>query len=115
MLGLQFEKCNALGFSATFEGCRLNHSTFYQMKLDRTVFTETHMQGVDFTGASLKNATFRQCDLSDATFENTDLEKADLSTSVNYSLDPELNNIKGARFSFPGVLGLLEKYRIEIV
>jgi uncharacterized protein YjbI with pentapeptide repeats len=114
MLGLQFETCNALGFSATFNRCRLNHSTFFQMKLDRFAFTDSQLQGVDFTGASLINATLRQCDLLDATFERTDLQHADLTGSFNYTMDPELNRLKGARFSLSGVTGLLDKYQIEI-
>ena len=38
------------------------------------------------------------------------LEKADFLTSYNYSFDPELNKIKGAKFSQAGVTGLLAKY-----
>jgi len=32
----------------------------------------------------------------------------------NYSIDPELNKIKKARFSTQGIAGLLDKYDIEI-
>jgi len=38
----------------------------------------------------------------------------DFRTSVNYSLDPERNRIKKARFSLSGIAGLLDKYDIEI-
>jgi len=48
-------------------------------------------------------------------FENTILEKVDFSTSFNYSIDPEMNKIKKAKFSLPEVIGLLNKYDIEIV
>jgi len=33
---------------------------------------------------------------------------------VNYSIDPEKNKIKKARFSTAGIAGLLDKYDIEI-
>jgi len=49
-----------------------------------------------------------------ATFENTALEKVDLRTGFNYSINPEINRIKKAKFSLQGVLGLLDKYDIEI-
>jgi hypothetical protein len=32
----------------------------------------------------------------------------------NYSIDPDLNKIKKARFSTQGIAGLLDKYDIEI-
>jgi hypothetical protein len=47
-------------------------------------------------------------------FENTLLEKADLRTAFNYSIDPEMNRVKKAKFSIAGVTGLLDKYDIEI-
>jgi hypothetical protein len=42
------------------------------------------------------------------------LEKADLRTSYNYSIDPETNKIRKARFALLGIRGLLEKYDIPI-
>jgi hypothetical protein len=37
-----------------------------------------------------------------------------MRTSFNYSINPELNRIKKAKFSMPAVVGLLDKYDIEI-
>ena len=45
------------------------------------------------------------CDFTRATFENTNIEKADFRTSFNYSMDPEINRIKKAKFSLPNVIG----------
>jgi hypothetical protein len=47
-------------------------------------------------------------------FEGTNLEKTDFRSAFNYSLDPEINRMKKARFSLPGVTGLLGKYGIEV-
>jgi hypothetical protein len=52
--------------------------------------------------------------MANATFENTILEKADLRTSYNYLIDPEINRIKKAKFSKEGIVGLLHRYDIEI-
>jgi hypothetical protein len=52
--------------------------------------------------------------LTGARFENTIIEKADLRTSYNYSIDPENNRIKKAKFSLAQIAGLLDKYNIEI-
>ena len=42
------------------------------------------------------------------------LEKADFRTAAHYSINPENNKIKKAKFAMPWVLGLLDKYNIEI-
>jgi fluoroquinolone resistance protein len=57
---------------------------------------------------------FDNCDLTRATFDRSVLEKADFRTSYNYSIDPENNKIKKAKFSLLGVSGLLDKYDIAI-
>lgn len=114
MLGLHFDKCNMFGFSAEFNQCQLNHSVFYGMKLGRTSFISCQLQGVDFGGAELKGVSLKSCDFLNAIFENTNLEKADFSKSIHYSIDPEMNKVKGAKFSLPEVVGLLHKYNLQI-
>jgi len=42
------------------------------------------------------------------------LEKVNFLTSYNYSIDPENNRLKKAKFSMNGLAGLLGKYDIEI-
>ncbi|MFA6058534.1 MAG: pentapeptide repeat-containing protein [Taibaiella sp.] len=114
MLGLHFDTCNPFGLSFRFEHCTLNHSSFYQAKIKKTVFNNVQLHEADFTDCDLSQSIFSNCDFSGATFDNTNIEKADLRTSFNYSIDPEKNKIKKARFSIPGVIGLLDKYGIEI-
>ncbi|MCW3103152.1 MAG: pentapeptide repeat-containing protein [Bacteroidetes bacterium] len=114
LLGLHFETCNEFLFSAYFENCILNLSSFYRMKIKKTKFSRCSMHEVDLSGADLSGAIFDNCDLAKAKFENTILERADLRTSWNYSIDPEINKIKKAKFSKQGIAGLLDKYDIEI-
>jgi hypothetical protein len=52
--------------------------------------------------------------LLNAKFENTLLEKTNFETAYNFSIDPERNKIKKAKFALAGVPGLLHKYNIEI-
>ena len=114
MLGLQFQECNPLGMSLRFEQCQLDNASFYQLKLPRIRFEHCLLREVDFTAADLTGAGFDHCDLERTLFENTLLEKADFTTAINYSLDPENNYLRGARFSLPGVTGLLDKYDINL-
>ena len=114
MLGLRLDTCNGFGLAFYFENCALNHSSFYKTNLKKIIFRNSHLHEVDFTEADLTSAVFDNCDLQNAHFENTILEKADLRSSFNYSIDPEKNNIKKARFSLREIPGLLGKYDIEI-
>ncbi len=114
MLGLHFDDCHEFGLSFSFESCSLNHSSFYKTKIKKTTFKNSQLQEVDFTECILNNSVFDNCDLTEATFYNTNIEKTDFRTSGNYSIDPENNRIKKAKFSFPDVTGLLDKYDIEI-
>ena len=114
MLGLQFNDCNGFGLSFKFDGCTLHNSVFYQTSIKKTVFKNSKLIEVDFAECDLSNAIFNNCDLSGAVFENTNLEKADLRTSVNYSIDPALNRLKKAKFSLSEAYGLLYKLDIEI-
>ena len=114
MLGLQFENCNEFGFAVHFDGCMLYHSSFYKRKMKKTTFKNSQLHEVDFAECDLSGSIFDNCDLIGAKFENTILEKADFRTSYNYSINPEMNRIKKAKFSLIGITGLLDKYDIEI-
>jgi fluoroquinolone resistance protein len=114
LLGLHFEHCNPFGFSVYFDNCILNLSSFYKLKLKKTIFKNCSLNEVDFAEADLSHAVFENCNLDKAMFDNTVLEKADFRSSYNYTIDPEINKIKKAKFSLDGISGLLNKYDIEI-
>jgi uncharacterized protein YjbI with pentapeptide repeats len=114
LVGLQFQQCNDFLFSVAFENCVLNLASFYKLKIKKTTFKNSSLQEVDFTETDLTQSLIDTCDLSRALFENTILEKVDFRTSFNYAIDPEKNKIKKAKFSLNSVIGLLDKYDIEI-
>ena len=114
LLGLHFEECNNLMITFEFDGCTLDLSSFYKLKLKKTIFKNSKIIEADFTETDLSNSSFNNCDLQRTLFKKTNLEGVDFRTSYNYSIDPELNRIKKARFSLPWIAGLLDKYDIEI-
>ncbi len=114
LLGLHFFNCHDFLFAVTFENCNLNLASFYRMKIKKTIFKNCNLQEVDFSEADLSAALLDNCDLALSVFSNTILEKADLKTAYNYSIDPETNYIKKAKFSSNGIAGLLDKYDLEI-
>jgi uncharacterized protein YjbI with pentapeptide repeats len=114
LLGVHFEDCNKFVISADFEGCKLNLSSFYKLNLRNIKFKDSNLQEVDFTGANLTGILFDNCNLLRAIFVSSILEKADFRTAYNYSINPESNRLSKAKFSMSGILGLLDKYNIEV-
>ena len=114
MLGLRFEDANQFGLSLSFDTCQLNHSSFYGTTLKKTLFKNCQLQETDFTECNLTASLVDKSDLSGATFNRTNLEKADFRTALNYSIDPETNRLKKAKFSISGISGLLDQHDILI-
>lgn len=114
MLGLKFENVNSFGLDFDFDGCQLDHSSFFGIKIKQTVFRNSRLIAVDFTEVDLSGGIFDTCNLDQAIFQNSILVKSDFRTATNYTIDPERNSMKNAKFSLAGVEGLLRKYRIEI-
>jgi fluoroquinolone resistance protein len=114
LLGLHFEDCNKTGLYAEFIDCQLDLSSFYRLSLKNIKLRNCSLREVDFTESNLTGLIFDSCELSGAIFKDTILEKADFRTSHNFSIDPEINKIKKAKFSAEGIMGLLDKYDIEI-
>ncbi len=114
MLAMRFDTCQKNGLSVAFNSCMLQQSSFYQAQLPKTRFHQSTLQGVDFTEANLAGAIFSDCNLLQAIFYQTHLEKADFTTAVDYSINPESNRIAKAKFAATGLAGLLHKYSIVI-
>lgn len=113
-MGVNFSISSNFLFSVSFTGCLLDYASFFKKKMPKTIFTDCLLKETDFEEADLSMAVFKNCDLQQARFIRTNLEKADLRSATNYSLDPEINKLKKAKFSYNGIAGLLDKYGIDI-
>ena len=78
------------------------------------MFINCNLQETDFSEADLSGSVFDTCDMLRAIFDFTNLEKADFYSSFNYSINPEKNKLKRARFSKTEVIGLLDNYDLKI-
>ena len=114
MMGISFEHCHRVMFTPYFENCSLNFSNFFERKIPGIVFKDCNLTEVDFTEAILTEAVFTGCDLTNARFDHTTLSKADFRGAFNFSIDPENNDLKKAKFSLATVQGLLNKYGLII-
>ncbi|MGH1334618.1 MAG: pentapeptide repeat-containing protein [Aureispira sp.] len=114
LLGIAFEHCRTFGLAMTFEQCQLNHASFYQLDLQNSRFQNCELKSVDFAEANLAKVQLTSCNLLHANFEQTNLEGADLRHSIQYSIDPNKNRLRGATFSLQEVVGLLDQHKINI-
>ncbi|MDP4277678.1 MAG: pentapeptide repeat-containing protein [Bacteroidota bacterium] len=115
MTGIDFSRCNPYTLSITFQHSQLQYAIFTALNLQGTTFTECNLQEADFSETNLKGAKFVECDLARTVFSSTNLEKADLSTSFNYIIDPVANRLRQAKFSREGLAGLVASFGIVLV
>mgnify|MGYP001198516426 FL=1 len=114
LLGVVWENCNPFLLNFSFDHCIMNMGSFYGMKLKKIKFLTCSVMEVDFTETELISAVFDDCIFTKATFYKTNLQGADLTTSADYTIDPESNNVKNAKFRWPAAAGLLDKYNISL-
>ncbi|HVN58121.1 MAG TPA: pentapeptide repeat-containing protein [Bacteroidales bacterium] len=114
LLGLHFEDCNRLIISFSLDSCSLELCSFNKLKLKKSVFKNSRITEADFTETDLSSSIIKNCDLDRSVFRMTNLENADLRGSYNFSVDPDLNRIRRARFSAATLAGLMGKYDIIV-
>lgn len=114
ILGVDFSKCNKFLYSFTFIESYLDYSTFYGTKLRKTILKHCSLKESDFEATDLTMSVFENCDLEGTKFVRSVLEKADFRTAKNTGIDPDLNNLKQAKFSHDNLSGLLLKHRLDI-
>lgn len=114
LLGLQFTSCRDMLFDVHFDRCQLDYASFWGKFMPNTRFAGCSLQETDFTRTDLTNAVFEECQLHGAIFSQTRLLGADFRTAQDVALDPEQNELKGARFALQSLPGLLGKYGLVV-
>ncbi len=114
LLGIKFCECDPFLLQMSFENCQLSLASFYQLKIPKTKFVHCNLEEVDFTAAHLQEAMFDNCNLKRAVFEDTHLEKSDFRSALFFSIHPNENHLKGAKFSKDNLAGLLQHYQLAI-
>ena len=115
IIGVLFGECNPFLLEFKFLNSQVNMCSFYALNLKKICFDHCIVQETDFTEADLTGAIFKNCDLTDSHFERSILLNADFSTAENYSFIPEINKLKGAKFSADGLRGLVLHHGIKVV
>lgn len=114
LIGINFYQVLDFGLSLQFENCMPDYASFDNKKLNKSSFKNCRLYGANFTKADLSKVTMENCDLSDAIFSGTNLSGMDFTSNRNFSLDPQLNLVKKAKFASASLAGLLTKFDIII-
>ena len=114
LTGTDFSKSNPFS-SFYFEKSNLQYSNLSGMKLKGTKFIQCDLQESNIENSNLTSSIFKECNLLRTFFNKTNLEKSDLSTSYNFIIDPQQNNLKNAIFSKQNLEGLLLAFGIKII
>lgn len=124
----EFENCNLIGVNwskllpdkrfaepvKSFQNCRLKYNHFTRMNLLRFDFSDTEITDSMFAECTLTESNFKGCILNKTEFFQCDLKKSDFREASGYQIDVMTNKLKGARFSFPEVVNLLNSLEIKI-
>lgn len=87
---------------------------FSDVKMKKARFCKSKVKECYFNGTQLTESDFRETDLQATLFHHSDLCKADFRGAINYSINPQTNNLKKALFSAPEALALLSFFDIVI-
>jgi uncharacterized protein YjbI with pentapeptide repeats len=94
--------------------CRLKYNTFTGMAFPKFDFTGSEILESMFAECELTESSFKGCKLDKTEFFRCDIRKADFREASGYQIDIIDNKMKGARFSFPEVVSLLDGLGIKI-
>jgi fluoroquinolone resistance protein len=114
MVGVDFSNTKDFLFSVNFTNSILDYSAFMKKKNRKSHFNNCSLKGTDFSEADLTSAIFEHCDLSAAVFMRSNLTDANFVTAFNFTIDPEKNLLRKAKFSTDGLAGLLTNYGIVV-
>ena len=124
----EFEKCNLIGINwkditvergysnpfSKLKECYLKYSSFIKMDIKKFDFGGNIIHDSMFDESCLKECKFKGCDLTQTRFNICDIRNADFREAKGYLVDITNCKIKGAKFSFPEAMSLLDSLDIKI-
>ncbi|MES2417134.1 MAG: pentapeptide repeat-containing protein [Bacteroidota bacterium] len=114
MVGADFSAAKDFLFEVAFTNCILDYAAFMKKKNRKCPFINCSLKGADFSEADLTESTFDNCDLTAAVFMRSILNSANFASAYNFTIDPERNSLRKAKFSTAGLAGLLTTYGIVV-
>jgi uncharacterized protein YjbI with pentapeptide repeats len=100
--------------NVSFEKCQIDCSNFRLLKLHKINMIACIAKEADFTETDFTEGNFTNTDFERSIFSKTILTKANFAGAKNYAIDARHNSIKGAHFSLPEALILLDSLDVVI-
>jgi fluoroquinolone resistance protein len=124
----EFSNCNLVGIDwsalnsmdsisepiSKLQSSYLKYNTFSSMTFRKIHFTDSTLQDSVFSDCDLVECSFKKCTLDRTEFFKCDLRKADFRDATGYQIDITTSKIKGAQFSYPEAINLLNCLDIKI-
>ena len=114
IVGVKFYTLHNFSFDFSFEGSVLINCNFSNLSLIKTPFLDCEIKECYFNESLLREADFTGSSLANSVFQNSDLRKANFKEAKNYIIDPTINKMAKAVFSFPHAMGLLHGLDVKI-
>lgn len=126
---VHFEQCKMLGIDWTrvhwpqmifnapmsFENCALNDSSFFGLELHELRMLDCAAINLDLRQASLRDSDFTGSDFSESVFHQCNLMGVNFSDAINYDINLNHNQLKGAQFNRVEAVRLLDYLDIKLV
>lgn len=94
--------------------CLLQYNRFGSMQLRKFRFSSNELKDCIFSDCNLTDSIFKDSDLTNTEYVRCDLTRADFRDSFGYRINVNSNNVKGAKFSAPEALRLLDCFGIMV-
>ena len=111
-----FTEGEATGFASPvdrMEKCFCKFNQFTGINFTKFNFKQTQFVECTFMRSNCREADLSNCNLEGTVFTECELSKADFRNSHGWSIPLSSNSIKGAQFSFPEVVNLLQGLGIK--
>lgn len=102
-------------FEISFTNSDISMSSFYNMDLKSINIITCKAHDIDFAKTNLEKANFKDTDLLGSVFGDTNLKDIDLTTAINYMIDPNNNYIKSTKVKLPQAISFLHYFDLKIV
>lgn len=122
--GVVFAGCKIMGVdwsnlgaypALTFERCDLRYDCFVKLRLRKIAFTACNLGEAQFAETDLAEAVFQDCRLVGTRFERCDLRKATFAGAVGLTLQPQGNQLRGARVPVDAAIRLAESFGLKVL
>lgn len=77
-------------------------------------FLQSSLIDCVFINCNLSESNLKACNLQNTEFSDCDLRKCDFRKASGYNINLLNNRTKGAKFSYPDVINLLDAFDIKI-